>query len=158
MASHVTRTDWLCDGTKKGKNLVYQHETIVYEVPLPKVFKSRLIAVLKRFYTDFGCKLTVRGRKEFEQKRVKIEKRQETEVDKIHEVTLNLLENKQQTAQERLRALCRAETFVDAFLTQLLVAPEDNVYMFPPEQTAPRTDAELAGEKNLEQKPARCGS
>ena len=158
MASHVTRTDWLCDGTKKGKNLVYQHETIVYEVPLPKVFKSRLIAVLKRFYTDFGCKLTVRGRKEFEQKRVKIEKRQETEVDKIHEVTLNLLENKQQTAQERLRALCRAETFVDAFLTQLVVAPEDNVYRFPPEQTAPRTDAELAGEKNLEQKPARCGS
>ena len=44
MASHVTRTDWLCDGTKKGKNLVYQHETIVYEVPFPRF--SKVVSLL----------------------------------------------------------------------------------------------------------------
>ena len=133
MPPHTVLSHWETADTKKGKNLEYQLETIVYEVPLPKVFKTRVINVLSQFQTDFGCKLTVRGRKEDQQKRAKLEAQKGAAVDKIHHVTVRLLENKQQSQEERLRTLSDAEKYVDAFLRNMLRSLEDQVYMFPPE-------------------------
>ena len=136
MSTHVLLTHWETADTKKGKNLEYQKETIVYEMPLAKMFKTRAIDVLNQCQTDFGCKLSVRGRKEDGKKKAKLEAQKGTEVDKVHHITLRLLENPQQSQEERLRSLCEAERFVDAFLRNMLRSPDDQVYMFPPEDAA----------------------
>ena len=136
MAAPVSLTDWETANTKKGKSLTYQTEAILYQVPLPKAFKTAIIDVLDQCKTEFGCQLTVRGRKEDEKKRIKIGEEQGTEVEKIHTIiyTLKLLPRPQQTAEERLSVLGKAERYVDAFLRHMVRCPDDKIYMFPTEQ------------------------
>ena len=131
MPAHVPLTDWETTNTKKGRNLTYQHEAIVYQVPLAKAFKTAIIDVLSQCRTEFGCQLGARGRKEDEIKRVEIEAQQGTEVEKIHTITLKLLEKLQQPAEERLLALGKAERYVDAFLRHMIRCPDEQIYMFP---------------------------
>lgn len=142
--AHVQLTHWETSDVRKGKNLEYQREVIVYEVPLPKIFKTRIIDVLNQFHKDFGCKLTVRGRGEDSNKRVKMEQRKGEEVEKIHRIMLKLLEAPQQAAEDRLRRLCNAEQFVDAFLRSMIRSPEDVAYMFPPEDAAQQDTGNVA--------------
>lgn len=133
MSTHVPLTHWENVGCKKGKNLKYQHETIVYEIPLSKACKTRIIDVLNQFQDEFGCKLTVRGRNHDAPRRACLETTFGREVDKIHHITLRLLENTQQCHEERLHALCRAENCVDNFVKSMLASPDDHVYIFPSE-------------------------
>lgn len=56
------------------------------------------------------------------------------EVEKVHTITLKLLPNQQQTAEERLFALSKAERYVDAFLRHMVRCPDEKIYMFPTEE------------------------
>ena len=151
MPPHVVLTHWHWETseTKKGK----QSETIVYEVPLPKVFKTRVIDVWNQFEKDLACKLTVRGRKEDGYKRVRLEEKTGAPVEKIHHVIVKLLENERQSREERLLALSEAEKHVDAFLRNMLRSPADQVSMFPPEDAgAPKETGTVSA-----QQPSRLG-
>ena len=140
MPPHVQVTHWESADSQKGQNLTYQQETIVWHLPVPKEFKSQIIDVLNQFQTDFGCKLTLRGRKEMEQKRAKMAEDSGADVPKLHQIILHLLENRQQSQGDRLEALRRAEAFVDAFLKNMVKSPKDLVYMFPADSESKRSE------------------
>ena len=56
-------TQWETEGAKKDTTFNFQATSSVYEAPLPKACKTSFIDILRQFETDFGCELTVRGRK-----------------------------------------------------------------------------------------------
>lgn len=130
---HVPLMAWETPNAKKGKNLSYQEEVIVYQMPLPKVAKTSIIDTLDQCRIEFGCQLSVRGRKRDDRKKVELEERTGNEVDKVHSIILKLLPNVQQSADERRCMFDKAERYVDAFLRQVVRSPDDSIYMFPPE-------------------------
>ena len=128
--------------SQKARLLEHQNEVVVYSLPLPKIAKTNIIDVLRQFQADFGCKLSLRGRKEDEAKRLKLQEAGGAEVEKLHQVTLKLVGN-QKSQEQRLVALSQAETYVDAFLRNVLKSPGDCIYMFPAADapdTAARTE------------------
>ena len=147
MPPHVRLTHWESADSQKGQNLTYQQETIVWHLPVPKEFKSQIIDVLNQFQTDFGCKLSLRGRKDMEQKRAKMAQGSGADVPKLHQIILHLLENRQQSHSDRLEALRRAEAFVDAFLKNMVKSPKDLVYMFPANSESKRSEGTAVAEQ-----------
>ena len=137
--AHVELADWFDGVHRKGKNLAAGQETIMYQVPLPKIGKTGLISVLRQFHRDFHVRLTVRGRLHDERKRKTFSNLEGIDFDKIHTITLTVDDRKLEaklTSEQRLQQLRAAEAMVDAFLKQLSRASEqEQVYMFPPTDT-----------------------
>lgn len=132
MDSPVPLRRWLDDQHSKGEVLTPGQEVIIYELPLAKEYKTRLIDVLNRFRDETRCSLTLRGRCRFEKKRQKLAESSTQEVDKLHQLYLKVIET-EESHEVRVQLLRKAEVTVDAFLTHLRYTKDaDKIYLFPP--------------------------
>ena len=85
---------------------------MIYELPLGKQAKTAIIDVWRKFENEFGCKLSVRGRRDDSHKKARLQAD-----EKIQTIKVKLVEKdrEKQSAEERLRCLEEAEVHVDAF-------------------------------------------
>lgn len=128
-------------------------EVIEYHVPLPPALKFRIVGVLRKFRTDYGCRITVRDREIDERKRARASALQNREVPKLHKILLTVDEHIQRR-EDRIDALKRAEQRVDAFIIAMVQnSDQDKLYMLPESDEAARQNS--AEVKNEDQRPAR---
>ena len=131
--AHVAVAAWLDNDHRKGENITFGNEAIVYQLPLERKYKSAIVDVLNRFTRDYGVKLSIRTHKGDEKRR---------DVDdvageqpKIHRIVLKVENTDSKcSAEERISRLRAAEATVDAFIHSVAAASEQEiVYMLPPD-------------------------
>ena len=129
--AHVAVAPWLDNDYRKGENLAFGNEVIVYQLPLEKRFKSMIIEVLRDFRKHYACKLSVRGRNGFQDRCD--HDRVNTDRSKIHVIVLKVENTDPQcSAADRVACLRAAEARVDAFIFKMMEAAEEEVVqMFP---------------------------
>ena len=137
MSDHLRLERWLDDNHAKGESLTPGKEVIVYQIPLAKEFKTRVIAVLDRFRADLGCSLTLRGRARMERQRRALSDSSGQEMDKLHHIYVKVI-GTGGSQEQRVQKIRRAEATIDAFFTTMLHTKDaDKIYMFPPADTQP---------------------